>query len=680
VVGPAQIGPYRIERRLGAGGMGVVYLGRDPGNGDAVAVKVIRPELAEHPNIRARLRREARAARRVPRFCTAAVVGADLDAEPPYIATEYIDAPTLDVAVLERGPLTGAALAELAAGAALALREIHRHGVLHRDLKPSNILLSSLGPRVIDFGIAQLADSRTVLTDSGVAVGTPAFMAPEQVRGERPTAAVDVFAWAGVVVYAATGRPPSGKEPLPRLEEPLRSLVRRAMEEDPGSRPTAAELADRLTAEAGEDLLRTAALPVSDTRPWWDEEEDAEPDASQEPADEVQHEEEATRHTASTIAGGLIGVAFMLALVVFLVYGGIRVAGLWSGGGGFGSELATLKGHEHDVTAVAAGTLNGRPIVVSTSQDKTVRLWDVTSGKALGKPLYGHKCGVGAVAVATVEGRTVAVSGGGRRCSTGFLGLSSKADYSVRMWDLAKRREVGRGVRPNMSDVLSLAVGDVDGRTVVVFTSFPGSRRAVQIWDLTTFGQRGKTRTIDASSISFFEGRPLGVEIGDGHTVTVRNLATGERHGKTIKSTNEAQDPELATLNGRTVVVANVLVAQRAGESRFDRQNTLQIWDPLTGEPVRPPIPLPDSQGAHRVRAVATVSGRTIAATTTYSHGEIYLWDLTTGVRLGVLDGHDDGVNAVAFTTRNGSPVLVSASDDDTVRIWTLAPFPTPSG
>jgi hypothetical protein len=238
--------------------MGVVYLGHDDAAGVAAAVKVIRPEHAADPRFRARLRHEVTAARRVPRLCTAPVLAADLDAEPPWVATEYIDAPTLDAALLEHGRLRGAGLETFAAGVAVALREIHRYGVIHRDLKPSNILLSPLGPRVIDFGIARLEDSYTQLTRTGGVVGTPAYMAPEQLRGEPPTAAVDVFAWASVVAYAATGRPPFGagtgvahaivySEPdLGDLHQPLRDLVASAFHKHPTARPAAADLVARL--------------------------------------------------------------------------------------------------------------------------------------------------------------------------------------------------------------------------------------------------------------------------------------------------------------------------------------------------------------------------------------------------------------------------------------------------
>jgi serine/threonine protein kinase len=257
--------------------MGVVYLGYDDA-GTAVAVKLIRQEHLAEPQFRARLRREVDAARRVPRFCTAPVLAADLDADRPWVATEYIEAPSLDVALLEMGRLRGEELERFAVGVAVALRAIHEHGVVHRDLKPSNVLLSQVGPRVIDFGIARVenATDLTQLTQTGAVVGTPAYMSPEQLRGEPLTTAVDVFAWAGLVAYAANGRAPFGsgggvmhailhQDPgLGELAEPLRGLVAAALAKDPAARPSADDLVDRLSQRtvAAQVLAKADAPPT----------------------------------------------------------------------------------------------------------------------------------------------------------------------------------------------------------------------------------------------------------------------------------------------------------------------------------------------------------------------------------------------------------------------------------
>ncbi len=205
---PRRVGGVRLLGRLGEGGMGVVFLGQDD-QGRLVCVKLIRAEYARDTNFRARFAAEASAARRVARFCTAQVRGAGTDGDLAYLVTDYIEGPTLTAAVKQDGAMHGSTLDSLAIGIAAALNGIHAAGVVHRDLKPSNVLLSRVGPKVIDFGIARALDALENLTESGHVVGTPAYMAPEQFRGAATTA-TDVFSWGSVVTFAATGRPPFG--------------------------------------------------------------------------------------------------------------------------------------------------------------------------------------------------------------------------------------------------------------------------------------------------------------------------------------------------------------------------------------------------------------------------------------------------------------------------------------
>ncbi|MFF2074515.1 serine/threonine-protein kinase [Kitasatospora sp. NPDC058162] len=207
---PREIGGYLLEGRLGAGGMGVVYRARSV-SGRQVAVKVIRPELAADAEFRARFRLEVTAARKVSGAFTAPVLDADADAPSPWLATLFIPGPSLGERVAGQGPLAPPEVRRLAAGLAEALREIHRVGLVHRDLKPGNVLLAEDGPRVIDFGIARSA-GETQLTSTGVAVGTPPFMAPEQFRSGTASAATDVFALGSVLAFAATGRGPFGAD------------------------------------------------------------------------------------------------------------------------------------------------------------------------------------------------------------------------------------------------------------------------------------------------------------------------------------------------------------------------------------------------------------------------------------------------------------------------------------
>ncbi|GGR54979.1 outer membrane protein assembly factor BamB family protein [Streptomyces roseolus] len=252
---PRRIGPFEVLGRLGAGGMGLVYLARSA-SGRRVAIKTVRTELAEDQLFRVRFTREVEAARAVSGFYTAAVVDADPRAAVPWLATAYVPAPSLEEIVNECGPLPAQAVRWLAAGVAEALQSIHGAGLVHRDLKPSNVLVVEDGPRVIDFGIAS-GVSNTRLTMTNVAVGTPAYMSPEQARDSRSvTGASDVFSLGSMLVFAATGHAPfHGANPVetvfmllregPDLEglpDELRPLIDACMQMDVAQRPTPADL------------------------------------------------------------------------------------------------------------------------------------------------------------------------------------------------------------------------------------------------------------------------------------------------------------------------------------------------------------------------------------------------------------------------------------------------------
>ncbi|WP_180685799.1 outer membrane protein assembly factor BamB family protein [Streptomyces gossypiisoli] len=256
---PRRIGPFEVLGRLGAGGMGLVYLARSA-SGRRVAIKTVRTELAEDQLFRVRFTREVEAARAVSGFYTAAVVDADPRAAVPWLATAYVPAPSLEEIVNDCGPLPAQAVRWLAAGVAEALQSIHGAGLVHRDLKPSNVLVVEDGPRVIDFGIAS-GVSNTRLTMTNVAVGTPAYMSPEQAKDSRSvTGASDVFSLGSMLVFAATGHPPfHGANPVetvfmllregPDLEglpDELRPLIESCMQMDPTARPNPADLQAQL--------------------------------------------------------------------------------------------------------------------------------------------------------------------------------------------------------------------------------------------------------------------------------------------------------------------------------------------------------------------------------------------------------------------------------------------------
>ncbi|MFD9432843.1 serine/threonine protein kinase [Streptomyces sp. NPDC060002] len=295
---PLSVGGYRMAARLGAGGMGKVYLSHTPG-GRPVALKVIRPELAEDPEFRRRFAQEVQAAERVQGLYTAPVIDRDTEGPQPWLATAYVSGPTLASAVAEHGPLPAPTVLLLTAGVAEALQVVHGAGIVHRDLKPSNVLLAADGPRVIDFGIARAADT-TALTGSGVLIGTPAFMSPEQASGRTVGPQSDVFALGQVTAFAALGRSAHGDGPshavlyrivhedpdLAGLPTELDEIVRRCLAKDPGARPSLSEVlalcnaaSDATQLRRPEDWLpgtlttaiaqRYAALSPRSTAPVW---------------------------------------------------------------------------------------------------------------------------------------------------------------------------------------------------------------------------------------------------------------------------------------------------------------------------------------------------------------------------------------------------------------------------
>ncbi|MFF8846008.1 serine/threonine-protein kinase [Streptomyces sp. NPDC015127] len=271
---PRVVGSFRLHRRLGAGGMGVVYLGSDR-RGQRVALKVIRPDLAEDQEFRSRFAREVSAARRIRGGCTARLVAADLEADRPWFATQYVPGPSLHDKVAEEGPLRAADVAAVGAALSEGLVAVHEAGVVHRDLKPSNILLSPKGPRIIDFGIAWATGAST-LTHVGTAVGSPGFLAPEQVRGAVVTPATDVFALGATLAYAAMGDSPFGhgssevmlyrvvhEEPqLHGVPDALAPLVAACLEKDPEERPSTLQLSMRL-----KEIAAREAQGLHDARP-----------------------------------------------------------------------------------------------------------------------------------------------------------------------------------------------------------------------------------------------------------------------------------------------------------------------------------------------------------------------------------------------------------------------------
>lgn len=253
---PRQVGGFRLQARLGAGGMGRVFLGYSPG-GRPVAVKVVHPDLARDPEFMQRFRREVAAAQSVSDAYTAAVVGAGPDDSPPWLATTFVPGPSLADLVTRLGPLPEHAVWRLAGGLAEALQAIHAHGLIHRDLKPGNILIAADGPRVIDFGISRTTEG-TVVTATHTTIGTPAYMSPEQAQGHPVGPSSDVFSLGSVLAFAAAGAAPfgssgtemfaiayrvvNGDPDLSGVPASLRPLIDACLAKDPAARPAVGQL------------------------------------------------------------------------------------------------------------------------------------------------------------------------------------------------------------------------------------------------------------------------------------------------------------------------------------------------------------------------------------------------------------------------------------------------------
>ena len=261
---PSSFGDYSVTGRLGKGGQGVVYLAEAP-DGEEYAVKVLNDQWSQDSDLRKRFEKEVRAAQRVASFCTAAIIDARLDHDPPYVVSEFVPGKDLQETVAKGRAVRGAALQRLAVSTATALVAIHKAGIVHRDFKPGNVLLGPDGPRVIDFGIARVDDGTATMTNS--IVGTPSYMAPEQIEGRGITDKCDIFAWGCVIAFSSTGRAPFGSDTVPAvvhrvvsappdldgIDDMLRPIVESCLDKNPDNRPNAQQLLMRLLGHEADD-------------------------------------------------------------------------------------------------------------------------------------------------------------------------------------------------------------------------------------------------------------------------------------------------------------------------------------------------------------------------------------------------------------------------------------------
>ncbi|NRQ34455.1 protein kinase [Nonomuraea sp. NN258] len=595
---PREIEGHHLLGRLGDGGQGSVFLGKDAA-GRHVAIKVLHARLLTNDRATRRFLRESATAAQVAGFCTAKVYGSGLVDGRPYIVSEFIDGPSLHDLVFDGGPLTGGQLERLAVGTATALTAIHGAGIVHRDFKPSNVLMGPDGPRVIDFGIAKAMDAST--TASSV-VGTPGYMAPEQIAGESVTSAGDIFSWASTMAFAATGTPLFGRDSIPavmnrilnaepdlsEVPRPLRGVLEACLAKDPAKRPTADDVLMRLLGRTGEQAAgatrvlepesarrrgRTGGLLAGKRRKW-------------------------------TAAG--VGVLLAAGLVVGLVWrgGGMPAAsGSVATNRTIGVELGGSAGPvARGVAAMAVGNRKGVAMVAYADDvARVVRVWRPEANGEVRTLKYGTYTPVSSMALADVAGeqtvfwtdtggklrrwrvdqpaqgpwRQVCPSGGARMTAGKwrtraalFIGCP---DGTVRIADMATGELIGQEPRAK-GPVTALDLGGGQDTELVVGTAkgwsgtrgtlVPGSVRWLASIDqnLVAATVAGRTSVHNAATgrqlRTFSTGKGgMAVVQGHGHPMivggdglTVWNARTGEKLGRLLES--DAWAPILATGDG----------------------------------------------------------------------------------------------------------------------------------
>ncbi|MEV4570584.1 serine/threonine-protein kinase [Nonomuraea sp. NPDC049419] len=672
---PVRIGDHRLVGVLGSGGQGTVYRGVD-GAGREVAVKLLHSHLAQDGDVMRGFLREVEAARRVAAFCTAAVLDVGMLDDRPYIVSEYVPGDTLLAVVRASGPRTGGALHRLATSTLTALTAIHQAGIVHRDFKPGNVLMGPDGPVVIDFGIARALDATTATSG---AVGTPAYMSPEQFRGERVGPASDVFSWAGTMVFAATGRPPfrgealpvimngilSGDPDLTGVPSPLHDLIASCLVKDPAARPSPTDLLSI--------LIRPA--PAADATP--------PPVHAAGGADVPDRGRKVGRRV---LIGGVVAAALGGSALLVLrpddglagrTDGGMPASPAVDGRGSgtpaatpsatpspgtsssassgsaepFGTEAAepaalprgsagdptalaasgstvvcgTAKGvlfgwdmrapatrlgdGGEGVTSVAAGTLDGRTVVVSGHEDGRMRLWD-----ASGKRLAGHRA-EDRIRGVTVAGRAVAVSE--------KYDLVRDLHSLVRLWDVATGEQVGPGLSDHYQGMKALTFGRLDGDDLLV--TGDGANR-VRLWRLSSGTlmhsfTTGEVGGIELVACGELKGEPVLVSTHLDATLRVYDLATGERRKRWAFSSWSPDDRGVTALTAGLWGDTPIAVAAHAPSGKV----TVRVWNLNDGEVIGV-LGLRDERAIYHV-AIAELDGRPVVAGSD-ERGALHVWSL----------------------------------------------------
>ncbi|WP_146877207.1 WD40 repeat domain-containing serine/threonine protein kinase [Actinomadura madurae] len=584
---PGRIGPYRLEGRLGAGGMGEVFLGVSSG-GRRVAVKVIRAEHLDRPEFRVRFAREVEAARKVGGFYTAQVVDADPEADEPWMATAYIPGPSLR----EAAPLDVPDVRALGAALAEGLEAIHASGLVHRDLKPGNVIVSEDGPRIIDFGIARAVEA-TALTSTGAVVGTYAFMSPEQVRADTAGPASDVFSLGCVLAFAATGRGPfdaanvpgivhrivSAPPDLTGVPAELRPAIEACLAKDPDERPSPAEAARLLAAPPARPRRRAvliggaagaaAVLGVPSLVWWW-------------PGDASGEGTTPLKKPQPLVLAGGPATTLQLAFTpdsATLVCSGAGQIWRW--------PVATGRGAAHELGEEGTDqltALSGDGRLLATLRGKgPVQLWDTATGTRLRtiRPEVRSY-----IKTLSPEGRTLATVGIG-----------------IELWDTATGRRTG-AFAPRNGAPLHLVFDAAGERLGVV-----GARGDIQIHDLRTHRANAVPRPANVLFTYAPDGRTAASDVRDEPGWTVRIL--------------DLQSRKMRELNGHEGRVQGLVFSPDSrvlASAALD--GTIRLWDMRTGESFAT-LDWVRSDGA---TLAFSPDGRLLAAGAGSGNGTVRLW------------------------------------------------------
>ncbi|NRQ33897.1 protein kinase [Nonomuraea sp. NN258] len=691
---PAHVGDYRLTQVLGEGGQGIVYLGLAP-DGRQVAIKVLHARRATDPAERRRFSREsAIMARLAAAFCTAAVLDLGEFAGRPYLISEYIPGPTLDELVIEHGPIRGG-LDQLAVTMLTTLAAVHRAGIVHRDFKPSNVIMGPAGPTVIDFGIARLTDRST--TSSGL-VGTPAYLAPEQLGGQPAGPPADVFAWAATMVYAATGHRAfpggtqaavlaailTGAPDLTGVPDRLTALLAACFAKLPQDRPTTDVLLGHLTdgippappltpvlsASAAAVVPEPASMPLPALvrrpdqlgTPNLNRAGTAPPLPLKAPAPDMPPPAQPrpgrmTRRRVLLGAGAaaLTGTA-SLALPRWFSGPDVETTPPASSppaatAPALGTLLHTLSGHKSRIFDVVLGELGGKTIAVSTDQE-TIRVWDLAAGTLLKKlPVPPSQDGLYTMLAIGRLGRTTVVVG---------------CDHSVgrlAVWDLARGKLIKTSAGPERP-VYGLAVGRF-GRSTIAVSAVSGG--TLRVWDLTadTLIKTLPGHEYQANAVAL------------GHLGKIPIALSGSAGGRTgagggrdrgARLWDLRAGTELRVLAGDLPEIHEVAIG-RLGDVPIglatDIKGFVRVWNLATGSLLK------------RLRAetgmadnvAAGLLGDTAIAISDDRDQNMIVWDLEKGTELKKIAAVD--VTSVKIGRLGDLPIAVSASSK-AVQVWSL--------